>query len=172
MRHCSPFSAETTPEDINTVFRQVRFIHFSFLASTLIYGVVGILLKQFMMGAEPGFVGLDPSPYLMLLTLLIIVSVVVGFMILVVLPKRNSVRHLIKSEAISSSAELGQVLSKAHFLRMALAEAVAVFGLVLFFLNGNLLHLFAFIGIALVLLLLIFPRKAEWDEAQTLIEKL
>lgn len=61
-------------------------------------------------------------------------------------------------------------MSKAHSVRIALADAIAVFGLVLFLLNGNLLHLLAFIGIAFVLLLLIFPRKAEWAEAQTLIE--
>jgi hypothetical protein len=171
MQHPSPLSNKTPPQDLDAAFRQVRLTHLAFLASTLIYGLVGILLKQFIMGAEPGFVGLDPSTYFMLLVLFIIISVGLGFVVLVVLPRRNSPQHLVKSEAVSSSAELGQALFKAHSIRIAMTEAIAIFGLVLFLLNGNLLHLLVFIGIAFVLLLLlIFPRKAEWAEAQTLIE--
>lgn len=165
----SPFTNETT-SDIDTMFRQTRYIHLFFLVAIILYGVLGIILKLFVMGSDPGFVGLPSSTYSILLTILTIVSVALGIIILFIFPKKNSPQNLVKRESVSSSEELGQVLSKVHMARVTLAQTIAIFGLVLFFLNGNLPPLFAFSGIAFVLLLLIFSRRAEWDEAQALIE--
>ncbi len=43
-----------------------------------------------------------------------------------------------------------------HILRVAVIEAIAILGLMLFFLNGNLTHLWWFLGGALALLVVIY----------------
>lgn len=171
MRHRSFFPGTPTSGDIDTIFRQGRYVHIRFLVSTVVFGLLGILIKLFIINSEPGFVGLSASTYSFLFTLLAIISIALIFIILYVLPRRNSAQNLVEREGISSSEELGKVLYIAHMARISLAQGIAVLGLVLFLLNGNLIHLFGFGVVAFVLLLLTFPRWSEWDEAQALIDK-
>lgn len=159
-----------TSADIDTMFLQTRKIHSLYLVSISVYGVGGILIKWLIMGTDPGFVGLPATTYLVLITTLTIVSIILGTVSLVVLPRRNSPRNLVEREGITSSIELVQALVASHYTRISFLSAIAIFGLVLFFLNGDLFVLFAFGVAAFILLLLIFPRRKEWDEAQTLFK--
>jgi hypothetical protein len=165
----SPFSSDKV-SDFDTQFRQTRNIHIFYLIGNILYGVLGVIIKFLFMGSEPGFVGLPSSTYSMLLVIFSIVSVGLAVFVLFIFPKLNSPQNLIKREPVSSSEELGKILSKMHMTRVALAEAIAIFGVFLFFLNGELLPLFAFSGFTFILMLLIIPRRTEWDEAQALIE--
>jgi hypothetical protein len=153
------------------MMEHARNIHVVFMGAILLYVIFGVVLKLFVMGSEPGFVGFPDSMYSMMLSTLFLVSIVLSIVVLFILPRQNSPQKLIKGDAIVSSEEFGQVLLKAHMTRVAMAQAIAIFGLLLFFLNGELLPLFAFSGITLVLLVLIFPRRAEWEKAKGLIEK-
>ncbi len=46
----------------------------------------------------------------------------------------------------------------------ALCESVAIYGLILFFLGGQAMDFYLFMGLSLVFFLVYFPRYAKWEE--------
>ncbi len=171
MNQPSPDPEQSASERFAEIYSQTRSMHLAFLMSTVVYVIMGFVIKNFVMGTEPGFVGLSASTYLMLGLIFLLASVVIGYLLLVDLPRRNSPQNILARKDVSSPLELGPALQAAHILRVALAEALAVFGLVLFLLNGNPYHLLVFAAFAFSLLLVIYPRRPEWDEAKTLAER-
>ncbi len=168
-----PFSNRKSA-DFDTAFRTVRMMHLVFLIALPGYGILGVLLKWFVMkeGVREGggFVGLPPSTYSVLLFALAVVSVALAIIALYIFPRQNSIQKLKERTSISSVEELGQALGAVHMARMAMANSIGTFGLVLFLLNGQLLHLFAFAGSAFVLMLMLIPNWLEWDAARKQLE--
>ena len=156
--------------DIEVAFRKARLVNFVFLGSLFVMGGFGVFLKVFVMGTDPGFIGLPHSTYSVLFGVLSLVSVVLAFFVLLIFPKQNSPTKLIEKSAIISLADLGQALLVVQMMRISFVQAIAIWGLILFFLNGELLPLFGFTGVALVLLVLIVPRWSDWEEARKSVD--
>jgi len=71
--------------------------------------------------------------------------------------------------AISKSDEVSDIticgaLQTAFIQRLAFTESVAIYGLVLYLMNGERLDLYGFGMIALVNFVFIRPQRAEWEE--------
>ena len=164
-----PFSDQKAA-DFDTAFRLIRLIHLVFLLANPVYGVLGVLLKWFGVQPEGGFTRLPPSTYNVLLLAVSVTAIVMAIIALFIFPRQNSVQKLRERTSISSVEELGQALAAIHMARMAMANSIGVFGLVLFLLNGHLLHLFAFAGSAFVLMLMLVPNRLEWDAARKQLE--
>ncbi len=153
------------------IYSQTRSAHLAFLISPIIYVILGFVIKNFVMGTEPGLVGLSASAYLMLQLIFLLVSAVIGYLLLFELPRRNSPQNILARKDVSSSLELGQALQVTHMIQVFLAVAIAIFGLLLFLLNGRLFHLFVFATFAFSLLIVIYPRRSRWEEAKSLAER-
>ena len=139
----------------------IRTLHLSFMGAVVIYGVVAYLLKSQVMLDDPGFVGLDAATYSLLLTGAIGISVILAVVALVLLPQ-PSWRARIMARLTKPVEDTPQAKAQAyHILRVAVIETIAVLGLTLFLLNGNLTHLWWFLGGALALLVVIFPTGQE-----------
>ncbi len=162
---------QSASERFAEIYSQTRTVHLAFLMSTVVYVILGFVIKNFVMGTESGLVGLPALTYLMLRLIFLLVSVVIAYLLLFELPRRNSVQKILARKDVSSPLELGQALQAAHMMQVSLAQAIAIFGLLLFLLNGNLFHLFVFAAFAFTLLVGIYPRRSEWDEAKALAER-
>ena len=140
----------------------LRTLHLSFMAAVVIYGVVAYLLKSQVMLDDPGFVGLDAATYTLLLTGATGLSVILAVVVLGVLPQPQ-MRDRIMPRLTTPVADTPEAKAQAyHILRVAVIEAIAILGLMLFFLNGNLTHLWWFLGGALALLVVIFPYTRQY----------
>lgn len=164
-----PFSGQK-PADFDVAFRRIRLIHINFLVAVPVYGIAGFLIKWFVMDAGSGFVDLPSPDYSILTGILFLAAIALSVIVLFVFPRQNPLQNSKQRAKISSPEELWQALSAFQLARVAMGNSVAVFGLVLFLLNGDLLLLLVFAGMAFVLLALIFPRRTEWEEARRLIE--
>lgn len=134
-----------------------RTLHLSFMAGVVIYGLVAYLAKTQIMGEDPGFVGLDHATYTLLLYAAAGLSVILTVVALVLLPK-PTLRDQIMARLTTPVEDTPAAKARAyHILRVAVIETIAILGLVLFLLNGNLTHLWWFLGAALGLLVVIFP---------------
>lgn len=137
----------------------LRILHLSFMVGVVIYGVVAYLLKTQVMLDEPGFVGLDAATYGLLLYAAAGISVILAVVALVILPQPQWREKITARLTTQSAGDSPAVKERGyHILRIALIETIAVMGLCLFLLNGNLTHLWWFLGAALGLLVVIFPQ--------------
>lgn len=150
-----------------------KILWLMFLIAIFVYNVVAVLISlapkdagirnfiSSLMGSEgkpiirgqdefAGFAGLDGGTYFLLLCAFLIISVVDFVMIL-----------KLKQKAESKTPILGPSGSPINFgiLRIAFAESMAIFGLVLFLLNGDLGHLIFFTFLAIIGMLLAYPKQ-------------
>ncbi len=171
MEQPSPDPERSASKKFTEIYNQTRTVHLAFLMSTVVYVILGFVINNFIMGTMSGFVGLPFSIYLVLIIVFLLVSGLIIYLLLVELPRRNSAQNILARKDVSSPLELGQALQATHMMRIALTQAIAIFGLVLFLLNGNLYHLLVFAAVACGLFIVIFPRRSEWDEAKALAER-
>jgi F0F1-type ATP synthase membrane subunit c/vacuolar-type H+-ATPase subunit K len=61
------------------------------------------------------------------------------------------------------SAKSANYLASGAIITFALSEAVAIYGLVLFFLTGNATDFFIFMAISLLYFYLFYPKYADWE---------
>lgn len=163
----TPFhSDKSEPVTFDGLYASTRTMHLVFLGSTIIYVVVGLLVKSFVMEGEPGFADLPRSIYSALFVIMSAVSVALGYLTLAGLPRRPAGQGSPAGSGVSSSVDLGRQLLLRHLIRLAFSDTIAIFGLVLFLSNGSLLPLLLFPGVTFALLVAIYPRREQWEEAR------
>lgn len=169
-----PMSYFTNPPDlgdIDALYRRVSIIHTIFIVNVLAFGFIGVGIKLFIFGDQPGFIGFDAEVLIYITIALAVISVILGFIILVIHPRQNSPQNIAKKTTVTSLPELGQTLFQSHMMRISMAQAIMVFAIVLFFLNGNLIHLFSFGVASLILQLLIRPHESDWHGAKAIFDQ-
>lgn len=128
-----------------------KFLWYAFLGAIFIYSIGAVIISQSGEGFKEGqgFVGLDSEMFLVLFYMFLFLSLIQ----LAVLSKWNS-------KVERKSAELLPENKKNLFtIKYALAEAMAIYGLMLFLMNGNSSHLILFSALAVVGMLLSYPKK-------------
>ena len=128
-----------------------KLIWFAFLGAIFVYSIVAVIISQSGEGFEEGkgFVGLDGEMFSVLFYTLISLSIIQ----LIVLFKWNSKVEHKQVEALPESKK------NLFTIKYALADAMAVYGLTLFLMNGNFNHLILFSGLAVVGMFLSYPKK-------------
>ena len=128
-----------------------KLLWFAFFSAIFIYNVVAVIISQsgeFFDGDE-GFVGLDPE----MLSILFYVFLLFSIIQLIILFKWNSKVEHKPTEALPENKK------NLFMIKYAIAEAMAIYGLTLFLMNGNFSHLILFSGLAAVGMFLSYPKK-------------
>jgi len=148
-----------TDEALHKGHRTTVYICCAMIASVFVYmGVAEYLAAQ-----NAPFHGYSPVPgdvynklRLILLALALVDLALIPFLHNRVLSAGN--------RTSTSSVSSYQRLLSASMVSFALCESIAVYGLVLFLLNGGLRELYLFIFISLVSFVIHFPRYERWEE--------
>ncbi|MGH9530863.1 MAG: hypothetical protein ACRD2Q_00620 [Terriglobales bacterium] len=129
--------------------RVLRVIHVALLLSCLLYAYIGKVVGP----KEPG----DVQIFLIAFAFLGVTDVGIAM----VLRSRivGSAEEVLRQSPADALAL--QRWMSGHFIGYAMAEAVALFGLVLRMLGGTLVQALPFYGAAVLLLLMWMPRKPE-----------
>ena len=61
-------------------------------------------------------------------------------------------------------SRLAGILATSSIVNFALAESIAVYGLVLFLLNGSSTDFYIFLGLSFLAFVMFFPRYEQWEE--------
>lgn len=123
----------------------------AFLGAIFIYSAVAVIIAQTGEGFEEGkgFVGLEGEIFSVLFYAFLFLSIIQ----LAVLFKWNSKMEHKPIEALSEDKK------NLFMIKYALADAMAIYGLTLFLMNGNFNYLILFSGLAVVGMLLSYPKK-------------
>lgn len=149
-------------------FQVTRKVHWIFAVSPLIYVLVALVLKRWVLQPQGGFVDFAVAEYNLALLGAGLASIGMCFALYFLLPRWQSVAKLIKQS--TSLLDLGAQLYRVHLQRVQIAMIPAILGLVLFLLNGILEHLVVFSLITLLLLVVMRPRWSVWQQAETAFE--
>jgi hypothetical protein len=126
----------------------VNFIGLAMIAAVFVYaGVVELIKWQWAPFA--GFAKLDPRT--------------AGFVKYVFLALAAAQFGIIKAVEKIMPMRSADNLSQAAVITLALCEAVAILGLVLFLLAGNAVDFYIFMAISLGFFYLFFPKYEQWE---------
>jgi hypothetical protein len=141
------------PGDNNTAsIMQARIIALAIALNPLVYALVSFLLKQFVIEGEGGFVTDGAGAGFLLFPAGMLISAVS-------IPGAFYLRRRLGAAAAGSIQEKLRVV----ILSMTLAQAGAVFGLVLFLVTGRLPEGILLMGLGLAASIRLFPGRA-WLE--------
>ncbi len=150
-------------DDLRKAYRMTAFIGLAMIASLVVYAVVVDLIKK----QNAPFGGYAPMPdaIVMLRYALLGVAAVEFFVIRLMnrlmlsgkVPLRNS-------PATARFAPEVQRLVSSSVVTYALCESVAMYGLVLFLIQGNTGDFYLFLAVSLFYFIVTFPRYGNWEE--------
>jgi hypothetical protein len=149
-------------------YRATRSLYRVFLLSPLIYILVGGAIKRFVMLPQGGFVDFAPAEYNLILAAMTLISLLLVAVASFVLPRVRPLSALVAHSA--SLPDLGAALSREQMLKMQMVQAPAIFGLVLFLLNGNLWHLILFSLLTALAQILVRVDWPRWEAARNEFE--
>jgi hypothetical protein len=156
-----------SPQTASQAFQSTLTVHLAFTASILIYVLCGETIRW----SDPEFVGRGYGPdwignNLMWLRLGVLAFTAVNAAPLLLIYSRDW--YLDRKVATSKrgpAIALSGALMTNHITKLATATSVGVFGLMLYVLASERLDLYLFNGIALAGLLLVWPKKSDWQRA-------
>jgi uncharacterized integral membrane protein len=141
------------PADLDRACRQAQLIGGALVLAIGTYAFVVEMLRT----NQAPFLGFSPRAPLGLLRL---VFAIVTVVILVVV---NVVRKQMVAGPAAGRAPLPQRLLTASIVALAMCEAIAIYGLVLFLLGGQRADFYGFAALALVGFAVYFPRRSQWE---------
>ncbi|HXE71997.1 MAG TPA: hypothetical protein VNO81_05005 [Candidatus Nitrosotenuis sp.] len=119
--------------------RDLLVLHFAFMASVLVYGLVAWLLSR-----QPALApALPTGPVPLLAGVLGVAFAAQAFLLVPMLTRRIPDPR------------------RRHLVRLAIYESGAIYGLVLFFISRNLVYMAAFGGVALLLMAFCLPLESD-----------
>lgn len=149
-------------------YQATRTLYRTFFASPIIYILAGWAIKNFAMSPQGGFVDFPPAEYNVILAIAGLTSLALIAAAHFLLPRLRPVSALVRQSA--TVLDLGNALLRAQMLRMQMVQAPAIFGLVLFLLNGILLHLVLFTVLTLLAQVLERVEPSTWEAARNEFE--
>ncbi len=147
--------------DLRKAYRTTVFIGLAMLASLIIYAVVVELIKK----QNAPFGGFSPLPADVVGTLRYVLLAVaaVEFIVIQILNKLMLSAKAPAVRTVAVAAPFGQLVSAA-VVTFALCESVAIYGLVLFLIQGDTSDFYLFLMISLVYYAVYFPKYGKWEE--------
>jgi hypothetical protein len=127
-----------------------KILWYMFFIAIFVYNIVAVFMSYDEKFGENGFIGTESGLYSMLFYALIIISFINFIVIFKLKAKSESKTPILNS----SGKEINYTV-----VRIAFAESMAIFGLVLFLINGNFNHLMFFTALAIVGMFIVYPRK-------------
>jgi len=160
------------------VFKAVVVLHLAFTGAVIVYIIVG----EVMDWSDPEFDGYiltnDDGGTKLLLRIVFGVMAFIQFVLAFTwLSGSGYVERALQSISKRANREpdgssAAAALQTRHIHRVATLESIAVSGLILYILGGERIDLYGFCAVSMVGLLLIWPRRSEWEESyRTLARK-
>lgn len=134
-----------TPKPISN-----KILWFMFFIAIFVYNIVAVFISYDEKFGGNGFIGMESGLYSMLFYTFIIISIV-NFIVIFKLKAKTDVKSPVQQ---SSGKEINYAV-----VRIAFAESMAIFGLVLFLINGDFNHLLLFTALAIAGMFLVYPKK-------------
>jgi F0F1-type ATP synthase membrane subunit c/vacuolar-type H+-ATPase subunit K len=137
----------TPPASLTQQFKTINYIGLAMIASVFIYA--GIVT-----GINQGYIPLKLRQTLEAQT-----AATVKYILLFVAALHYFIIRFFQKISLKAVNRL----APGAIITFALSEAVAIYGLVLFFLNGNSTDFFIFMALSLFYFYLFYPRYQEWE---------
>jgi F0F1-type ATP synthase membrane subunit c/vacuolar-type H+-ATPase subunit K len=150
-------------DDLRKAYRLTAFIGLLMMASLIVYTVVVEFIKE----QNAPFGGFAPMPDVFGTLRYALMGVVVAeFFVIFFLNKLmlSGKDPLGSSPAPVQFAPNVQRLVTASIVSYALCESVAIYGLVLFLIQGNTNDFYLFLAVSLFYFTVFFPRYSNWEE--------
>ncbi len=151
-------------DDLRKAYRMTAFIGLAMIASLIVYAAVVELIKK----QNAPFGGYSPLPPDVLSTLryaLMGVAAVEFFVIRLLNKLMLSGKVPLRSSAMTAQfAPEVQWLVTAAIVTYALCESVAIYGLVLFLIQGNSSDFYLFLALPFAYFGIYFPKYGTWEE--------
>lgn len=150
-------------DGLKKVYRITLIIGIAMLSSLLIYaGIVG-----FMMYNYRPFKGFSPFSNIDILRYILFGIALSEFFFITVLRK-----VILSGKLLSESSEGqkplyspdAQKLMRSSIITLALCESVAIYGLILFIMNGSVLDFLGLFVLSLIYFSVFFPRYSQWQD--------
>ena len=154
---------KTNSDGLKKNYSIVRFIGIAMIVSVFIYAIVVEFIKREYAPFE-GFAPFNEIYIVryVLLGLAFIEFFLIGFINKVILSgKMPAQANFYRQETVSSEI---QKLTSAAIISYALCESVAIYGLILFILNGGANDFYAFFVLSIICFGKYFPRYAQGEE--------
>jgi F0F1-type ATP synthase membrane subunit c/vacuolar-type H+-ATPase subunit K len=153
----------SSSDDLRKAYRITAFVGLAMMACLIVYTVVVELIKK----QHAPFGGYAPIPDAFdTLRYALMAVVVVEFFVIRLLNKLmlSGKAPTRSSPASAPFAPNVQRLMSASIVTYALCESVAIYGLVLFLIQGNTGDFYLFLAASLVFFTVYFPRYGNWEE--------
>jgi F0F1-type ATP synthase membrane subunit c/vacuolar-type H+-ATPase subunit K len=151
-------------DELKSAYRRTAVIGGAMMSTLVMYAVVAIAIASTRDPFE-GFVSLEDGGLLrnffLGLSLLQVVAIKIIHSRALRSPDPSGRFQTSKPGARS---QLASRLVSTSVVTFALAESIAVYGLVLFLLNGESTGFFVFLGLSLLTFIMFFPKYHQWEE--------
>lgn len=150
-------------DDLRKAYRITAFVGLAMIASLIVYAVVVELIKK----QNAPFGGFSPMPEVIgklryvLLGVVVVEFFVIRFLNKLMLSGKAPLRSSPTAGPFTSEV---QRLISASIVTFALCESVAIYGVVLFLIQGNTSDFYLFLALSLFYFIVYFPRYGNWEE--------
>ncbi len=138
-----------SPVTLKARYLAVNFMGLAMIAAVFVYAGVVELIK-WQMAPFAGFARLDPR-----------IAGLLKYVFLAIAAAQYGIIKLIQKIGPARSVDQ---LPQTAIITFALCEAVAILGLVLFFLTGNTMDFYIFMVISLGFFYLHYPKYEQWEQ--------
>jgi hypothetical protein len=145
-------------EELKKAYRRTATIGIAMVVSLVAYIAVVVVLQA----TQESFGAVADASLLRNIFFVIALATIVVVQVL----RRRMYRtpSMVSSGGEPSVNDLIQKLVSTSIITFALAESIAIYGLVLFFLTGAAADFYALLAISLVTFTVFFPRYSRWEE--------
>jgi F0F1-type ATP synthase membrane subunit c/vacuolar-type H+-ATPase subunit K len=146
------------PDDLPQACRRAQIIGAALVLALVVYAVVVEIFTR----RSPPFRGFAPDAQVGMMRLLLMITTIGNLIVGRVLRRQFDQA---RARAVSPGATgVGQRRFTQSVVELALAEAIAVQGLVLFMVGGQPMDFYGFAAVSLLVLAVYFPRLSRWEE--------
>lgn len=139
------------------------FISFSFIFTLVIYaGLVEFFLGDLDLGKVSSDLSFLRYIFMAIATIEVFLMVIIKNRVLSGETKLIQQPGSEKDSSKPNEEEFINRLRSAHIITYTLCESIAIYGLILFMLEKNKTEFYAFLGVALFLMLVHFPKYDDW----------
>ena len=144
-------------EELKNAYRRTAIIGFALIATLATYILIVVLIQA----TRESFDGLADTA--LLRNIFLFVALAMIFLIQILRGRMFRTPSVAADERPNEKALIQKLVSTSVII-FALAESIAIFGLVSFFLTNRATDFYMFLAISLVSFTLFFPRYSQWEE--------
>ena len=151
-------------DKLKDAYRRTSIIGVAMLSTLFMYLVVAMAI-QTTQDPFGGFAALEDVG--LLRNIFLGLSLLQVIVIKVIKSRALSISSTLTAPGVGEPTDPSRLVTRlvtSSIVIFALAESIAVYGLVLFFLNGNSTDFYIFLGLSFLAFVMFFPKYDQWEE--------